>query len=285
MSKEVRRVIYDNKLNVEVLSFCNIEQSFPKHFHDYYVIGYVKKSNRNLICNERKYFLKGGEILLLNPNDYHECSSNKDETFEYSAIHITKEEIDNLSYEMFGINKTTVFTKNVIYDFSMIEEFEEMITMLFNESNSLKKEELFYLIIRDLLENYADFKETERNISKLKVNEICNFIQMNYADDLTLEELSKIAGISKYHFIRLFTREVGTTPYKYLELTRINKAKKMLQNGISIIEVAISNGFSDQSHFTNLFKKTIGITPKQYQVIFEERKTKNEREKMCNDSR
>lgn len=186
---------------------------------------------------------------------------------------------------MFGINKTTVFTKNVIYDFSMIEEFEEMITMLFNESNSLKKEELFYLIIRDLLENYADFKETERNISRLKVNEICNFVQMNYADDLTLEELSKIAGISKYHFIRLFTREVGTTPYKYLELTRINKAKKMLQNGISIIEVAISNGFSDQSHFTNLFKKTIGITPKQYQVIFEERETKNEREKMCNDSR
>ncbi len=78
MSKEVRRVTYDNKLNVEVLSFCNIEQSFPKHFHDYYVVGYVKKSNRNLICNERKYLLKGGEILLLNPHDYHECSSNKD---------------------------------------------------------------------------------------------------------------------------------------------------------------------------------------------------------------
>lgn len=48
----------------------------------------------------------------------------------------------------------------------------------------------------------------------------------------------------------------------------------MLQNRIPIIEVAISNGFSDQSHFTNLFKKTIGITPKQYQVIFEERKEK-----------
>ena len=59
----------------------------------------------------------------------------------------------------------------------------------------------------------------------------------------------------------------------------------MLQNRIPIIEVAISNGFSDQSHFTNLFKKTIGITPKQYQVIFEERKEKNERKKMCNDSR
>ncbi len=274
MSKEVRRVIYDNKLNVEVLSFCNIEQSFPKHFHDYYVIGYVKKSNRNLICNKRKYLLKGREILLLNPNDYHECSSNKEEIFEYTAVHITKEEIDKLSYEMFGIKKDVVFTKNVIYDFAMIEEFEEMVTMLFNESNSLKKEELFYLIIRDLLENYADFKEIDRSISKLKVNEICDFIQTNYREDLTLEELSKIAGISKYHFIRLFTKEVGTTPYKYLELTRINEAKKMLQNGISIIEVAISNGFSDQSHFTNLFKKTIGITPKQYQVIFEERKNK-----------
>lgn len=276
MSKEIRKATYDNKLNIEVLSFCNIEQSFSKHFHDYYVIGYVKKGNRNMICNEKKYLLKGGELLLLNPNDYHECSSNKEEIFEYTAIHITKEEIDKLSYEMFGIKKDVVFTKNVIYDFSMTEEFEEMVTILFNEANSLKKEELFYLIIRDLLENYADFKESKRNISKLKVNEICDFIKKNYKENLTLEELSKIAGISKYHFIRLFTKEVGITPYKYLELTRINEAKKMLQNGAPIIEVAIRNGFSDQSHFTNLFKKTIGITPKQYQVIFEERKIKNE---------
>ena len=165
MSKEVRKAIYDNKLNVEVLSFCDIEQSFPKHFHDYYVIGFVKRSNRNLICNERKYLLKGGEILLLNPNDYHECTSNKNELFEYSSIHITKEELDKISSDIFGIKKDVVFSKNVIYDFSMIEEFEEMIGMLFNEDNSLKKEELFYLIIRELLENYADFKEVKTNIS------------------------------------------------------------------------------------------------------------------------
>lgn len=277
MIKEIRKVIYDDKLNIEALNFCNINQSFQKHFHDYYVIGYVKKCNRVLICNSLKYNLKGGELILINPNDYHQCNCKEREFFEYCAIHITKDKIEKLASEIFNINKEIKFNITVINNFSLKEEFYNMIKLIFEETNSLKndfkKEELFYLIIKELLQNYGDLKEYDfkenENISLFETKKVLSYIHKNYNDNLSLDKLSEVAGISKYYFIRLFAKCIGITPYKYLEIYRINRAKKMLKKGISIIEVAISNGFSDQSHFTNLFKRTIGITPKQYRLIFE----------------
>lgn len=275
MLKEQRKIIYDDKLNIEVISFSSIHQPFSKHFHDYYVIGIIKNGNRKLICNSKKYNLRDNSILLINPEDYHECEGINEEELNYSAIHISKEVMESLVLEIFKSKKIVSFRKNVIYDDFLLGSIKELENLIFTNTKTLEKEELFYIVIKELLEKYADFK-TLIEETTLKTKEICDYIEKDYSDDITLDELSKIGCISKYHLIRLFTKEKGITPYKYLELYRINKAKQLLQNEKSILEVAMQCGFSDQSHFTNLFKKTIGITPKQYQIIFEERKNQNE---------
>lgn len=275
MLKEQRKIIYDDKLNIEVISFSGIHQPFSKHFHDYYVIGIIKKGNRKFICNSKKYNLGDNSILLINPEDYHECEGINEEELNYSAIHISKKVMESLALEIFKSKKIVSFRKNVIYDGFLLDSIEELESLIFTNTKTLEKEELFYVILKELLENYADFKVQNDNII-LKTKEVCEYMENNYSDDITLDELSKIGCISKYHLIRLFTKEKGITPYKYLELYRINKAKQLLQKETSILEVAMQCGFSDQSHFTNLFKKTIGITPKQYQIIFEERKHENE---------
>ena len=228
-----------------------------------------------MICNSKKYNIKDNNILLINPDDYHECEGVDEEELIYSAIHISKEVMKSLVLEIFKSKKIVSFRKNVIYDGFLLDSIEELENLIFANTKTLEKEELFYVILKELLENYADFQVQNDNIT-LKTKEVCEYMENNYSDDITLDELSKIGCISKYHLIRLFTREKGITPYKYLELYRINKAKQLLQKETSILEVAVQCGFSDQSHFTNLFKKMIGITPKQYQIIFEERKHENE---------
>ena len=75
---------------------------------------------------------------------------------------------------------------------------------------------------------------------------------------------------SQSYFLRTFTKQVGISPYRYLQNIRIDQSKKLLESGIPPVEVANLTGFSDQSHFTNFFKEFIGITPKQYQNIFKE---------------
>jgi AraC-like DNA-binding protein len=92
-------------------------------------------------------------------------------------------------------------------------------------------------------------------------------------DTLALSDLCALTGLSKYHLLHIFTLQKGISPYNYLITVRINNAKKLLEQGIPLIEAAMRTGFSDQSHFTNYFKKYIGLTPKQYARIFRDAAT------------
>lgn len=275
MIKEERKIVYDEELKIETITFNGIHQSFTKHFHDYYVIGIIREGNRKFICNSNSYNIQKNNILLINPNDYHECVGIDEDRLDYSAIHISKKIMNNIVNEIFKSKNIAIFNKNVICDDSLFKEIEILSNLIVSNIKTLEKEELFYMILKELLENYSDFKTIDENIM-LKTKEVCEYIENNYTSNITLDKLAKVGAISKYHLIRLFTKEKGITPYKYLELYRINQAKKQLQENNSILDISIQCGFSDQSHFTNLFKETIGITPKQYQIIFEERTNKNE---------
>ncbi len=274
MLKEQRKVLYDDGLGVEIITFAGIHQPFKKHFHDYYVIGFVKKGSRKFVYNSCEYNIKRGCILLINPGDYHECEETSNEELKYSAINIPKNVMSKLVYEIFNCNDIAIFNKNVIYDNSLLLKLERLVYLIINNIKTLENEELFYLILKELLQNYANFKTVNEELP-INIKNVCNYIESNFSKNITLNELSKIGGVSKYHLIRLFANIKGITPYKYLEIIRINKAKELLKQNVSIVNVSLLCGFSDQSHFTNLFKITHGITPKQYKIIYEG-KNKNE---------
>ena len=85
-----------------------------------------------------------------------------------------------------------------------------------------------------------------------------------YMQDLTLNGLAGVAGLSRYHFLRAFRREVGVTPHAYLTHRRIAAAKLFLAGAEPLSEVALACGFYDQSHFSRAFKGCTGLTPGQY---------------------
>ena len=101
-----------------------------------------------------------------------------------------------------------------------------------------------------------------------KKKNICTYIDEHFAENITLDDLLKIINFGKSYLLRTFTKQVGLSPYRYLQTVRLNKAKKYLEQGILPIDVAYMTGFTDQSHFTHFFKDFIGLTPKQYQKIF-----------------
>ena len=87
------------------------------------------------------------------------------------------------------------------------------------------------------------------------------FMDKCYAEPITLNNITGEAFFSKYHFIRTFGKIYGFTPHQYLKNIRIEKAKQLLINGVSISEVCYSVGFESKSSFVALFKKSIGETP------------------------
>lgn len=92
----------------------------------------------------------------------------------------------------------------------------------------------------------------------------------HFAERISLENLCKCSGLSKSTLLRAFTRSKGVTPYRYLQIVRIDKAKEMLEQGVPLVDAAIRTGFSDQSHFSNFFHMFIGLSPAAYRRIFKE---------------
>lgn len=90
---------------------------------------------------------------------------------------------------------------------------------------------------------------------------------LHSATDLrpSLDELAAVAGVSRFHFSRLFTKATGLSPSRYLERARIEQAKTLIRSGdIPLAQIALEAGFSDQSHFTRRFRRWVGCTPAAY---------------------
>ena len=90
------------------------------------------------------------------------------------------------------------------------------------------------------------------------------FIEQHASSDINLDTIAGNAFFSKYHFIRIFKRCYGRTPYQYLIEVRLQKAKQLLQSGLSVSDTCVSVGFTSPTSFASLFKKITGLTPGAY---------------------
>ena len=104
-----------------------------------------------------------------------------------------------------------------------------------------------------------------RRLDPAALRSVISYMHAQVAEHLTLDELSRIAGVSRFRFVRLFRASTGMTPMRYLESCRIELARKLLREGNrSMAEIAIAVGFADRSHFVKRFRRHAGCTPGQY---------------------
>jgi AraC-like DNA-binding protein len=93
-------------------------------------------------------------------------------------------------------------------------------------------------------------------------------IEQSAAGELRLSELAASAGLSPFHFLRLFKRETGLTPHRFLVQTRIRHAVELLrETSRTVTEIAFEVGFGDLSNFINAFRREVGIPPRSYRTL------------------
>lgn len=98
-----------------------------------------------------------------------------------------------------------------------------------------------------------------------KLNQITTWMNEHAAEDFDLAAVAARAGISKFHFHRLFTRAIGVSPSQYHTNLRLDRAKKLLrETGKSIMDVALEVGYANPSHFSKLFRRENGLAPGEY---------------------
>ncbi len=123
-----------------------------------------------------------------------------------------------------------------------------------------------------LLRNYCTtlpkLSSYANGLSAAKLKLVTDYINAHLDLDLKLTELSAIAQISPYHFLRLFKKSLGVTPHQYILQQRIDRAKYLLQSSsLDISEIALRVGFCDSSHLTRCFKSILGKTPSQWRQL------------------
>ena len=100
------------------------------------------------------------------------------------------------------------------------------------------------------------------------IMKVIDFIEENLESGLSLDEVSKKAGYSKFHLNRLFSESVGCTLYKYIQMRRLTvAAEKLVNTKKSIVDIAYESNYDSQQSFTLAFKQLYLCTPQRYRMF------------------
>lgn len=158
---------------------------------------------------------------------------------------------------------------------------ESMARMAFDElqrgtesmGSNLYADSVANVLAVQLLREYSSHKipPEKRYVSGLtnkKLAFVLDLIESDLSEDLSLTVLAKAAGLSEYHFLRMFKQSTGYTPHQYVINQRVERAKELLKNtDMTITEIAYLLGFSTPSHFTHLFRRKTGFLPSQVRQV------------------
>ncbi|WP_163193471.1 AraC family transcriptional regulator [Clostridium thermarum] len=136
----------------------------------------------------------------------------------------------------------------------------------FHLSTSDTKEVNERLIFTEILTLLFKYKEgNEYNYANArKVDKVINYMTEHYMENITLQELAEYTKISPSYLGNIFKKVTGKSTIEYLINIRINKAKSLLKDGVTVSETSKLVGFNDIFYFSKAFKKHEGISPSQY---------------------
>jgi AraC-like DNA-binding protein len=93
------------------------------------------------------------------------------------------------------------------------------------------------------------------------------FMEKYHADKIGLDKIAAAAFMSRFHYIRIFQQVYGRTPRQFLRDLRIEKAKVLLKQGLSVTDVCTDIGYDSLPTFSKVFKRGTGYSPKSYQQV------------------
>ncbi len=254
---------------LDVLQATYHRHSFPPHVHDTFVIELVEQGVDEFTCERGSHRAYAGDIVLIHPGEVHNGRPAGAEPLSYRAIYPSPKLLAEVAVSLgHPVETPARFHGPVLRDVLLVEKLRELFHVLQEvgdplASDILLRETLARLVRRHGVESSG---MDRRGTRRPGVRRVLDYMRANACEPLSVEELSDIARLSLYHFIRVFRAEVGLGPHEFLVNIRVDRARGLLSQGRSITEAAMETGFADQSHLTRWFKRIMGITPGNFRA-------------------
>ena len=244
-----------------------------QHTHDNFEFTVPLSHNPKLLIENKQFTLPIKNIFPSNPGQYH---GPAEVAYHHKiiAIQISKYFLEEIAYILFG-NRNILFENEPA---PLEPQLENLIDLFISESQNKQAGYEFILdhlscllgasILRALTSNLDLHEKRFNSVSKKEINRALDYLHTNINQDFSLNEVADLIGLSKYHFIRLFKKETGQTPYQYYLDLKIEKAVELIKtNQYSITDICFICGFKDHSHFSRMFIKKMGITPSHFKEL------------------
>lgn len=194
----------------------------------------------------------------------------------------TERGIENVNFEyiVMGIEGITFFSKEQdeeqgcsianYYEYKHEVLFYLRTMLLEVKTKDVEYQSLCQNLLEVLIINLMRRAQIKLEVSPVnKANKDCVFIEKyidaHFKEDITLDKLSELTFLNKYHIVHAFKQYKGISPISYMIQKRIHEAKILLSTtNLQISEISYIVGFTSQSYFAQAFKKSVGISPLQY---------------------
>lgn len=104
-------------------------------------------------------------------------------------------------------------------------------------------------------------------LSHVRLRRVLDYVSVHLADEITLTDLARVAGLSRFHFARTFAGAIGVAPHRYVSRMRLERAMAAIAAGtLPLAQIAFDARFSSQASFTRAFRRATGMTPRQYRL-------------------
>lgn len=255
---------------LEIRHALDSRHAFPMHTHDTYSVGFMERGAcYTLGPRNPQAVVSQGKVSLINPGQVH-AGEPTGASSTYRMFYLDPAWICRQAEELRdGGSGDPEFPALVAEDRTLERLFFRLHGLVDAGETALAKETALAEAVSRLLCRHGNVRDSAggSNNEPLAVRRVKDYLLDNLCAKVDLDDLCRVAGLSRFHLVRVFRRATGLPPHAFQNQARVELSKQLLRQGLPLAQVAVETGFFDQSHFSRVFKRFVGGTPKQYAAL------------------
>ena len=232
-------------------------------FHERYAFVVARKAAATVRYRGREQRIHDGTLVVREPGEA-SCCTAVAKPAEVKVLFVEAALVADAAREV-GHRGTLHFAPVTMNDPDLFWLLCRLCSSIEDGDDDLEQQTLFAMCMVKLAQHAErPPRAMELRNGKLAVARAKAYLSEHCSEPVSLHDLALVSGFSRFGLVHAFTKEVGLSPHAYQVLVRIERARTLLQQGVSPATVATTMGFADQSHFTRHFRRILRVTPSQY---------------------